>query len=106
MASPHENRAARMATLLAHNGRINMNSLDSMLERNKDFAARQSAAGTLLPSLPRSLPNVKAVIIGCADMRVDPAHVLGIKPGEAVVIRNIGGGNTPRVVGGGGVLRR
>jgi carbonic anhydrase len=53
-----------------------MNSLDSMLERNKDFAALQSAAGTLLPSLPRSLPNVKAVIIGCADMRVDPAHVL------------------------------
>ena len=72
-----------------------MNSLDSMLERNKDFAARQSAAGTLMPSLPRALPNVKAVIIGCADMRVDPAHVLGIKPGEAVIIRNIGGRITP-----------
>jgi carbonic anhydrase len=68
-----------------------MNSLDSMLERNKNFAARQSAAGTLLPSLPRSLPNVKAVIIGCADMRVDPAHVLGIKPGEAVIIRTSAG---------------
>ena len=72
-----------------------MNNLDSMLKRNKDFAAQQSAAGTLMPSLPRSLPNVKAVIIGCADMRVDPAHVLGIKPGEAVVIRNIGGRITP-----------
>src|ERR1700735_3442911 len=68
-----------------------MNSLDSMLERNKDFAAQQSAEGTLMPSLPRALPNVKAIIIGCADMRVDPVHVLGIKPGEAVVIRNIGG---------------
>ena len=72
-----------------------MNNLDQMLERNKDFAARQSAAGTLMPSLPRALPNVKAIIIGCADMRVDPAHVLGIKPGEAVVIRNIGGRITP-----------
>jgi carbonic anhydrase len=72
-----------------------VNSLDSMLERNKDFAARQSAAGALLPSLPRSLPNVKAVIIGCADMRVDPAHVLGIKLGEAVIIRNIGGRIAP-----------
>jgi len=72
-----------------------MNSLDSMLERNKDFAAQQSAEGTLMPSLPRALPNVKAIIIGCADMRVDPAHVLGIKPGEAVVIRNIGGRITP-----------
>ena len=39
-----------------------MNSLDLMLERNKDFAAQQSAAGTLMPSLPRSLPNVKAII--------------------------------------------
>jgi carbonic anhydrase len=47
-----------------------MSTLDSMLERNKDLAARQSAAGTLMPSLPRALPNVKAIIIGCADMRV------------------------------------
>jgi carbonic anhydrase len=75
-----------------------MNSLDSMLERNKKFAAQQSAAGTLMPSLPRALPNVKAIIIGCADMRVDPADVLGIKPGEAVVMRNIGGRITPELL--------
>ncbi|MGH9353444.1 MAG: carbonic anhydrase [Terriglobia bacterium] len=68
-----------------------MSYFDSMLQRNKDFAAEQSAADTLMPSLSRALPNVKAVIIGCADMRVDPAHVLGIRPGEAVVMRNIGG---------------
>jgi carbonic anhydrase len=72
-----------------------MNNLDNMLERNKAFAAQQSAAATLMPLLPRSLPNVKAVVIGCADMRVDPAHVFGTKPGEAVVIRNIGGRITP-----------
>jgi carbonic anhydrase len=64
-----------------------MNNLDSWLERNKEFATQQFAAGTLMPSLPHALPNVKAVIIGCADMRVDPAHVLGIRPGEAVVMR-------------------
>jgi carbonic anhydrase len=86
--------------------RINMNNLDSMLERNKDFAAQQSASGTLMPSLPRSLPNVKAIIIGCADMRVDPAHVLGIKPGEAVVIRNIGGRITPGLLEQLGLLGR
>src|ERR1700720_2139971 len=72
-----------------------MSDLECMLERNRDFAARQSAAGTLMPSLPRALPNVRAIIIGCADMRVDPAHVFGIKPGEAVVMRNIGGRITP-----------
>jgi carbonic anhydrase len=79
-------------------GENSMNSLDSMLRRNKDFAARQSAAGTLMPSLPQALPNVKAIIIGCADMRVDPADILGIKPGEAVVMRNIGGRITPEVL--------
>jgi carbonic anhydrase len=83
-----------------------VSSLNSMLERNKDFAAQQSAAGTLMPSLPRAMPNVKAVIIGCADMRVDPAHVLGIKPGEAVVIRNIGGRITPVLLEELGLLGR
>jgi carbonic anhydrase len=83
-----------------------MNSLESMLERNKDFAAQQSAAGTLMPWLPSALPNVKAVIIGCADMRVDPVHVLGIKPGEAVVMRNIGGRITPGLLEELGLLGR
>jgi carbonic anhydrase len=83
-----------------------MNNLDSMLQRNKDFAAQQSAAGTLMPSLPRALPKVKAIIIGCADMRVDPADILGIKPGEAVVMRNIGGRITPGVLEELGLLGR
>ncbi|MGA7683450.1 MAG: carbonic anhydrase [Terriglobales bacterium] len=83
-----------------------MNNLESMLKRNQEFAAQQSAAGTLMPSLPRALPNVKAIIIGCADMRADPAHVLGIKPGEAVVIRNIGGRITPGLLEQLGLLGR
>jgi carbonic anhydrase len=83
-----------------------MSHLDSMLKHNKDFAARQSAAGTLMPSLPRALPNVKAIIIGCADMRVDPAYVLGITPGEAVVMRNIGGRITPGLLEQLGLLGR
>jgi carbonic anhydrase len=83
-----------------------MNNLDSMLERNKAFAAQQSAAGTLMPSLPQAMPAVRAIIIGCADMRVDPAHVLGIKPGEAVVLRNIGGRITPGLLEQLGLLGR
>ena len=78
-----------------------MNNLDYMLERNKDFAA-----GTLMPSLPRAMPNVKAVIIGCADMHVDPAHVLGIQSGEAVVMRNIGGRINPGLLEQLGLLGR
>ena len=83
-----------------------MNNLDRMLERNKDFAAQQSAAGTLMPSLPQALPNVQAIIIGCADMRVDPADILGAEPGEAVVMRNIGGRITPVLVEELGLLGR
>jgi carbonic anhydrase len=82
------------------------NNLDQMLQRNKEFAARQSAEGTLMPSLPRALPNVKAIVIGCADMRVDPADILGIKPGDAVVMRNIGGRITPGLLEELGLLGR
>ncbi|BCL79248.1 carbonic anhydrase [Ktedonobacteria bacterium brp13] len=83
-----------------------MTTFDTLLERNKDFAAQQSATGGLMPSLSESLPAVRALIIGCADMRVDPAHVLGLKPGEAVVIRNIGGRVTPDTLYEMGLLGR
>ena len=76
-----------------------MNNLDLMLKRNKESAAP-------MPSLPQSLQTLKAVIIGCADMRVDPAQVLGIKPGEAVVMRNIGGRVTPGLLEEFGLLGR
>ncbi len=80
-----------------------MNNLDVMLKRNKEYAAQLSAPGALML---QSLPQVKAIIIGCADMRVDPAHVLGIKPGEAVVMRNIGGRITPGLLEQLGMLGR
>ena len=83
-----------------------MSNLDHLLQRNKEFAAQQSAAGALMPSLSRAMPNVKAIIIGCADMRADPAHVLGTKPGEAVILRNIGGRITPGLLEQLGLLAR
>jgi carbonic anhydrase len=83
-----------------------MSNLDHLLQRNKEFAAQQSTAGTLMASLSRAMPNIKAIIIGCADMRADPAHVLGTKPGEAVVLRNIGGRITPGLLEQLGLLGR
>lgn len=76
-----------------------MNELDLMLKRNKETAAP-------MPSLPQALQTLKAVVIGCADMRVDPVQVLGIKPGEAVVLRNIGGRVTPGLLEEFGLLGR
>ena len=72
-----------------------MSQLDSMLKQNKGFAAREAASGGLMPSLAAAMPNLKAIVVTCADPRVEPAYLLGIKPGDAVVIRNIGGRVTP-----------
>jgi carbonic anhydrase len=85
---------------------MTMSNLDSLLKRNKEFAAQQAAAGAPMPSLPQAMLTVRAFIIGCADMRVDPAYLLGIKLGEAVVIRNIGGRITPGVLEELGLLGR
>ena len=81
-----------------------MNAVKTLIERNKNIAAEQSATGKMQPSLHEALPLVKAIIIGCADMRVDPAHVLGLEPGEAVVMRNIGGRVTPGLLAQLGML--
>jgi carbonic anhydrase len=66
-----------------------MSLIDTLVERNHEFAAHRFVAG-----LPMR-PSLKTVIIGCADPRVDPAHILGLEPGEAVVVRNVGGRVTP-----------
>jgi carbonic anhydrase len=41
------------------------------------------------------MPSLKTMIIGCVDPRVDPFDIFGLAPGEAPVIRNVGGRITP-----------
>jgi carbonic anhydrase len=62
-----------------------MQFLDTLLERNARFAETGFA-----PEL-KILPSTGTIVIGCVDPRVDPMDVLGLKPGEAAVIRNVGG---------------
>ena len=52
------------------------------------------------------MPRFRAMIIGCVDPRVDPAHLLGLGLGEAVVIRNVGGRITPATLQTMGMLGR
>jgi carbonic anhydrase len=65
-----------------------MHSSDLLVERNAAFAQRFTPDVTMMPALG-------AMVITCADPRVDPAHILGLQRGEALVIRNIGGRVTP-----------
>jgi carbonic anhydrase len=76
--------------------RYPMATFDTLINRNKDFAAHQFVtSSSLKPTLKETLHAAKALIIACADPRDDPAYVLGFEPGEAVVLRNIGGRITP-----------
>lgn len=69
-----------------------MTVVDTLAERNDDFARTRFTPG--LPMLPR----LRTLVLGCVDPRVDPAHVLGLKTGDAAVIRNVGGRVTPDVL--------
>src|SRR5689334_17435314 len=66
-----------------------MATIETLIERNAEFVAHD-----FTPNLT-FLPNLRAMLITCADHRVDPAHILGLALGDAVVIRNIGGRITP-----------
>jgi carbonic anhydrase len=63
-----------------------------LLQRNATFVASGAFQGLAFPT------NPALRVLGCVDSRVDPSDVLGLKLGEAVVMRNIGGRVTPEVL--------
>jgi carbonic anhydrase len=73
---------------------------DELVRRNATFAAGGTFAGLPFPT-PHTLR-----VLGCVDSRVDPAHVLGLDLGDALVMRNIGGRFTPAVQRAWGLLAR
>jgi carbonic anhydrase len=73
-----------------------MSAIAPLLERNQAFAADPGARRNM-PRLP-FIPNLGLYIVTCIDCRVDPAQILGVRLGEALVQRNIGGRITPAVI--------
>jgi carbonic anhydrase len=65
--------------------------MTSLLERNERFAAAYTPA-------PLGPPGAQMLIVSCLDHRVDPAIVLGLRLGDAPVIRNAGGRVTQTVI--------
>src|SRR5260370_8660045 len=76
-----------------------MSTLETLIERNHNFADQHFTSGLPL------MPTLRALVISCADPRVDPAHVLGLEQGEALVLRNIGGRITPSTLQAIGMLQ-
>ena len=66
-----------------------MNDHDTLLGRHAAQIARHQA----LPIRPR----LNTVVLSCLDARTDPAHFLGLEPGDALVLRNAGGRVTPDI---------
>ncbi len=66
-----------------------MSATEMLLARNGE--RREDLGGRALGISP----GLRALVLTCADHRVDPAHVLGVDLGEAVVLRNVGGRVTP-----------
>ena len=73
-----------------------MSNIAPLLDRNRAFASDPGARQGM-PRLP-FIPNLNLYIVTCIDCRVDPAQILGVKLGEALVQRNIGGRITPAVI--------
>ena len=61
-----------------------MSDLQTLLERNQQFAAEHKGGLTVRPKF-------FTVILTCLDARVDPAYFLGLELGDALVVRNAGG---------------
>jgi carbonic anhydrase len=65
---------------------------DDLLENNQTFAASWSA-GRLQAS-----PSRRLAVVTCMDARLDPGAMLGLRDGDAHVLRNAGGVITDDVI--------
>lgn len=72
-----------------------MSNFDALIANNARFAATD--AKNMVPAIP-FLPNKQVYLITCIDPRVDPAALLGLRLGDAIVARNVGGRVTDSVL--------
>src|ERR1700728_215264 len=68
-----------------------MTRMTPLLERNEQFASGYTP-------MELGVPTAQVLIVTCLDHRVDPAIVLGLRLGDAPVIRNAGGRVTQSVI--------
>lgn len=67
-------------------------SFDLFLDRNRQLAESPDRPMLMV------MPDSPALILTCADPRVEPAVVLGVGAAEAIVLRNTGGRVTDSVI--------
>jgi len=78
-------------TLTGHDQRAGA-GMKTAVARNQAFAAAGGHDGASL------FPALGLLVVTCLDARVDPARILDLDLGEALVIRNNGGRVTPQLI--------
>jgi carbonic anhydrase len=69
-----------------------LGATDRLLEANRDFAAEFDRGGLPAP------PATGVAVVACMDARLDVYRILGLKEGDAHVIRNAGGIASPEAI--------
>jgi carbonic anhydrase len=69
-----------------------MTVIEDLLERNAGYAQQFSAGELNAP------PSLQLAVVACMDARIDVHRILGLREGEAHVIRNAGGVVTDEVI--------
>ncbi len=64
----------------------------------QDLVERNSFRAGTGPGPMASPPSLRVAVVACMDARLDPVQLLGLRPGEAHVIRNAGGVVTDDVI--------
>ncbi len=62
-----------------------MSATDEVLQANQQYAANFKLGGLAMP------PAKKLAVLACMDARINVEQLLGLKTGEAHIIRNAGG---------------
>jgi carbonic anhydrase len=65
-----------------------MSEIEILIDRNRKFATTDAKSN--VPVIP-FIPNKQTYVITCIDPRVDPANLMGLELGDAIVGRNVGG---------------
>ncbi len=69
-----------------------MADVQTLIDRNREFAGNFDQGDLAI------LPRLSTLVLTCLDARVDPAHILGLELGDALVMRNIGGRVTDDII--------
>lgn len=72
-----------------------MTNLEQLLADNRRFAGTDARDG--MPAIP-FVPNKQVYLLTCIDPRVDPAALFGLRLGDAIVARTVGGRVTDAVL--------